>query len=253
VIEKLLPLIVYPVGIAILLGLAAFVLSFFHSRRFARLAILAAVGVLWASATPLVASLLTGWLERDYPPTSLNTAPSMEVAVVLGGGISQPRLAETELGPAGDRVFQAYLLWRTGKAGIIVVSGGNSSWDAIRPSEASLAARTMVAMGVPAEAIITETESVNTRQNALNVARVWNEQEWQSGYLVTSAAHMPRALAAFRMAGLDLEPWPADYKGGDPVISNVLDVLPDAGALELTTAAIKEFLGITIYRLRGWL
>jgi uncharacterized SAM-binding protein YcdF (DUF218 family) len=108
-------------------------------------------------------------------------------------------------------------------------------------------------MGVPPAAIITETESVNTRQNALNVARVWTQKQWQSGYLVTSAAHMPRALAAFRMTGLDLEPWPADYKGGDPAISNLLDVLPDARALELTTAAIKEFLGIAIYRLRGWL
>ena len=252
-IDKILPLIVYPVGIAILLILLAFALSFVSGRRSFQLASLVAAGFLWLSATPLVASFLVGWLERDYPPVLLDTAPSVEAVVLLGGGISQARLTGTELGPAGDRIFQAYLLWRTGKARIIVVSGGNSSLDAIQVSEAELAARTLVAMGVPPEAIVKETQSSNTRENALNVAQIWNQQRWQSGYLVTSAVHMPRALTVFRRAGLNLNPWPADYRAGGSAVSDVLDILPDAGALELTTAALKELLGIAVYRLRGWL
>ena len=69
--------------------------------------------------------------------------------------------------------------------------------------------------------------------------------------LVTSATHMPRAIASFRKSGLDVAPWPADVRGGYPPTS-VFDFLPDANALEMTTAAIKEWLGLAVYRLRGW-
>lgn len=62
---------------------------------------------------------------------------------------------------------------------------------------------------------------------------------------------MPRALASFRKAGLDVAPWPADFRGRYPPVS-VFDFLPDASALEITTTAIKEWLGLAVYRLRGW-
>ena len=30
--------------------------------------------------------------------------------------------------------------------------------------------------------------------------------------MITSAYHMPRAMASFRQAGFDVEPWPVDYR-----------------------------------------
>lgn len=90
----------------------------------------------------------------------------------------------------------------------------------------------------------------NTRENAINTAVIWRERGC-SGLLVTSATHIPRALASFRKAGLDVAPWPADFRGRYPPVS-VFDFLPDASALEITTTAIKEWLGLAVYRLRGW-
>jgi hypothetical protein len=53
------------------------------------------------------------------------------------------------------------------------------------------------------------------------------------------------------MAGLDVSPWTADFRGHYPPYS-IFDFLPDAQALEMTTMAIKEWLGMVVYRSRGW-
>ena len=142
-------------------------------------------------------------------------------------------------------------LWRAGKAQTIIVSGGNGPWGRPSANEASLAAELLQAYGVPPDSIIVEGNSRNTHENAINTAGVWRERHFRSGLLVTSATHMPRAIASFRKAGLDVAPWPADLRGGDPPTS-VFDFLPDANALEMTTTAIKEWLGLAVYRLRGW-
>ena len=69
-----------------------------------------------------------------------------------------------------------------------------------------------VAMNVPASAILIEGESLNTRQNAVNVKAILEAQSIQSVLLVTSAIHMPRAVAIFlKKLGIDVIPAPTDY------------------------------------------
>jgi len=77
---------------------------------------------------------------------------------------------------------------------------------------------------------------------------------------VTSAFHMPRSLATFQQrSGLNVVPVACDYQlpdrahYGQPTAGNTLkSLLPDAEALYLSTVALKEHLGLAIYRLRGW-
>jgi uncharacterized SAM-binding protein YcdF (DUF218 family) len=148
-------------------------------------------------------------------------------------------------------VFAAYSLWRAGKAKTILVSGGDEPWaDATRP-EADRAAQALEALGMPAAAILTEGESRNTRENAVNSAALWRANGFRSGLLVTSAIHMPRALATFRAVGLDLIPFPSDFRG-EYASGGLFHFLPDARALVMTTAAIKEWVGIAVYRWLGW-
>jgi uncharacterized SAM-binding protein YcdF (DUF218 family) len=154
---------------------------------------------------------------------------------------------------AGDRLIQAMRLWRAGKAQTIIVSGGNLPWGRPSASEASVAAELLHAYGIPPDSIIVESNSRNTHQNAINTAGIWRERRFRSGLLVTSATHMPRALASFRKVGLDVAPWPADFRGHSyPLVYSVFDLLPDASSLDKTTTAIKEWLGLAVYRLRGW-
>jgi uncharacterized SAM-binding protein YcdF (DUF218 family) len=63
---------------------------------------------------------------------------------------------------------------------------------------------------------------------------------------------MPRAAATFRRTGLTVLPAPADYLtgGDDPPL--LLSLIPTAENLNNSAAAIKEYLGLAVYRLRGW-
>ena len=60
------------------------------------------------------------------------------------------------------------------------------------------------------------------------------------------------AAAVFRRAGLDFVPAVTDIQAVFPFYNSPLDLLPDAKALAASTVAIKEWLGLIIYRERGW-
>ncbi len=246
-VEKLLPILIYPLGLALLLCITAFALSFAGRARALRVSIAVAVILLWLASTPAFAGLLTVILEEQNPPVPIETISPKDVVIVLGGGIAQ----SGHMGSTGDRVMQAELLWRAGKVQTIIVTGGNLPWARASTTDASFAAELLQAYGVPPDSIIVESNSRNTHENAINTAAIWRERHFRSGLLVTSATHMPRAIASFRKSGLDVAPWPADLRGGYPPTS-VFDFLPDATALEMTTTAIKEWLGLAVYRLRGW-
>ena len=70
--------------------------------------------------------------------------------------------------------------------------------------------------------------------------------------LVTSALHMPRAVAAFRGAGIRVVPAATDVRAAADHSPAVFDWVPSAAALELTTAALHEIAGLFYYRWRGW-
>lgn len=117
-------------------------------------------------------------------------------------------------------------------------------------------------MGVPAGAITLERRSRNTYENAIETKKLLDAQGIERIILVTSAMHMPRAQAIFARQGFDVIPAATDfnvtqaewdyYFTPDPAIQ-VFNLFPSADALDWTMRAMKEYLGIIVYRLRGWL
>jgi len=80
--------------------------------------------------------------------------------------------------------------------------------------------------------------------------------------LVTSAMHMPRSKALFKNQGLNVIPAPVDFTITEhnwhttfnPNLGEFfIQLLPSAGSLNLTTNVIREYIGLLIYSLRGWL
>ena len=70
--------------------------------------------------------------------------------------------------------------------------------------------------------------------------------------LVTSASHMPRAMALFRKHGMDPVPGPTDYmvkerEGG--LTPGVF--FPSAGSLEKAESVIHEYLGMVWGKVRS--
>jgi uncharacterized SAM-binding protein YcdF (DUF218 family) len=253
-LDKILPLFVYPVGLTILACIAALGFSILGFARTSRTILAAAIGLLWIAATPLFANWIYAGLESRYPPVAVEVHSRADVAIVLGGAVgrAQPPRLTGEANDAVDRLFHAARLFRAGKVDTLLVSGGNQPWLPAAQSEAELIADLLVELGVSRQAIVLESESRNTRENAVNSARLIKANGWQSVFLVTSGAHMPRALAAFQRAGIEARPAASDIRATFPLYENILDILPDANALVRTSDALKEYLGLIVYRLRGW-
>jgi uncharacterized SAM-binding protein YcdF (DUF218 family) len=73
--------------------------------------------------------------------------------------------------------------------------------------------------------------------------------------------HMPRSLQIFKRQGIEAIAAPTDFlvsqqefeEPNSSPQATVLSLLPDTDRLEKTTLALKEYMGMVIYRLRGWL
>jgi uncharacterized SAM-binding protein YcdF (DUF218 family) len=260
-LSKLLPLFVYPLGLACMLLLLAMAAG--KDTRARAGFIITAIAVLWLSSTTGFSNLLARSLEWRYPAPK--EIPAADVMVVLGGGTepaASPR-PSVEVNGAGDRVLYAASLFRSGKAKHILLSGGNIAWlndGSTTPAEDM--ASILTSIGVPEEALWLETESQNTYENALFSKKILAENEINRILLVTSALHMPRSVALFEKQGLEVIPLPVDFTitekesphdRSDALLAKIIDVIPQVSNLSLTTNAMKEYIGFFIYKLQGWL
>lgn len=259
-LSKLLPLFIYPVGLACLLIVVAMVKLWKRPQQ-AAICLVLALTVLLAGSNGWLSNQLVKSLEWQNLPTA--SLPTADAIVVLGGGIRPqiPPRPAVDLSEAGDRVLYGAQLYREGKAPLVVMSGGRIDWKGGGPSEAGDMATLAETLGVPAAAILQEPKSLNTYENAVEVKKILQARGLQRVLLVTSALHMPRSLAIFQKQGINAIPAPTDFLVTNQEIQEVdgspqaiiLNVLPDSDRLQQTTRAIKEYVGLVIYRLKGWL
>ena len=197
---------------------------------------------------------------RNLPSGELPTAD----AIVLLGGATRaavyPR-AMTEMNEAGDRLLQAVRLYREGKAPTIIASGGAIDWLGSATPEAEGMREILEFMDIPPESIIVESSARNTYENARRVREIADELGIERILLVTSALHTPRSVGVFEKQGFVVIPAPADFlatqsdagAAAATLGARFYQLVPDAQYLALSTRALKEYLGIAVYRLRGWM
>lgn len=115
-------------------------------------------------------------------------------------------------------------------------------------TEAESAERLFVQLGIDRSRLILEGQSRNTAENAAFTATVL--QGRKSIALVTSSFHMPRSVGLFRAQGLDVLPWPTDFRSqgnesfGPDLANPVLN-------LEVLSVAMREWIGLGAYYLSG--
>ena len=253
-VDKLLAQCAYPLALSLILCLLGLLLQVRGYVRLGSGVMLAALGWLWFWSLPVVSDGLRSSLETRFQNISVAAVPQADAVVVLGGAMDAgpPGYPYPNLGPAADRVWQAARLYHAGKAGRLVLSGGGVEWQGERVFTEAEAMRTLLSdLGVPESALVIENQSRSTRENALFSAELLHRLGLTRVLLVTSALHMPRALATFRAAGVAVMPAPTDFEVM-PEPAHLLRWLPDAAALADSTRAIKEYLGLWMYRWRGW-
>jgi uncharacterized SAM-binding protein YcdF (DUF218 family) len=259
-LSKLIPLFFYPIGIICLLLVAALILFWTNSKR-TPLVIGLALIILFLSGNTWISNWLAQSLEWQNIPKS--ELPTADAIVVLGGGTrsqSYPR-PDVDFTDAGDRVWYGANLYRAGKAPKIIVSGARIAWKGDGNPESEDLTKLLITMGVPEVDIIPESNSLNTRENAVNVQKILKAQNFKSILLVTSAMHMPRSMAIFRRLGIKAIAAPTDYRISQLELDQpnrqteaaILSFMPNEECLSLTTQAIREYIGIFVYILRGWI
>lgn len=240
-----------PLGLACALLLLALLLSW-RAPWASRLVLLLGLGLLTALGSAAVARRLAAPLEGKFPVPAADTRA--EAAVVLAGTVDLARSTpeRVEFYDRPERIIEGARLVRDGRARWLVISGG--SGDPFLPgvSEAELLGAFARQLGVPREAILLQGQSRNTREDAEFTARLLRERRIGRFFLVTSAYHLPRAVGCFRKQGLDPIPYPVDYRA-TPLRLTPLHYLPQAAALQLSTAAVHEYLGYAGYRVLGYL
>ncbi|MBS0015634.1 MAG: YdcF family protein [Arthrospira sp. SH-MAG29] len=261
-LSKLLPLLIYPVGLTCILMIIALVLLW-RSPRLAAIPIVLGLVILMVAGNSQVAQELVRSLEWQNIPAG--ELPSGGAIVVLGGA-TRPQISPrpwVDVLESGDRILHGSMLYKQGKAPWLIMSGGRINWRGERSIPESEDMATIAEeMGVPAAAILQDPDSLNTYENAVNVKQILQDRDIQDPILlVTSAIHMPRSLKIFEKLEIEVIPAPTDFLISSEevaLIENnwreaILRLIPDAYAVERTTKAIKEYIGAWVYGLRGWI
>ena len=259
-LSKLIPQLIYPLGLGLLLQLITI-----GGRKHRWALPLSITGwlVIAVPATPLVSDALLRQLEDQAASLTPKTIPKADAVLVLGGGIrpAPPNGLGIEMKEAGDRLLCGWRLWKNGKAAVLITSGAAVSIDAddTTPPEAELSQRLANELGVPQSAILTNSTARTTGEEAQLINQLAAEKGWTNLILVTSAFHMPRALASFQQqSNLKVTPVACDYRlahrprtQGFKFQTFLIDLIPNSNSLQQTTQVLNEHLGLLVYKLRG--
>ncbi|MGO9770405.1 MAG: YdcF family protein [Roseiarcus sp.] len=219
---------------------------------FPRALALACAGALLVVSVAPVGALLIEPLEDRFPPPEADMPPPYGI-VILGGAIDDEASAargQTILDEGASRLTEAAILARRYPAARLVYTGGSAAlWDP-HSTEALEGRKLLVALGVDAARIAIEDKSRNTDENARFTAALVHPQADQVWLVVTSAYHMPRAMALFRKAGFSARAFPVDYRTLGDARDWRLNLDPPRG-LRLFDLAVHEWIGLIAYRASG--
>ena len=241
--KKIVSAFLFPPGL-VLLVLAVGVLAWVWKphRRIGICLVLLGWVVLLVSSLGISGDLLIHSLESQFStradPNKL-ARQGIKYIVVLGGGVKRGGVDAIDRvdWDSLSRVVEGIRLWKGMPGSKLVLSGGRYSKKDIPSGEAMAAVA--LKFGVPREAMILETKSWDTDDEARLLKPVLGKKPF---VLVTSALHMERSLITFRKMGLHPIPAPTDYKARELRIY-FGSFLPRAGAVQMTEAGLHEYVG----------
>ncbi len=248
-LKKLISVLLQPLSISLILLLIGFCSLLWTRWRKTGISLLisGAVVLLIFSLNPIGSGLLNH-LEDQYQP--LVTMPSnVKYIVVLGGGSGgryryppNTRISSASL----SRLIEGIRLYRQAPNTTLILSGGRVFGS---PAEATVMNNTAVALGVARNHMLIEAGSKDTRHEALRLKSILKNKPF---VLVTSASHMPRAMALFKKLGMHPIPAPTQYLAKQNCYS-LRYYLPSVSSLIHSDIAIHEYVGILWSQIKGYM
>ena len=209
----------------------------------------------WMS-TDVCADWILGSLEDKHPYVSLESLQPADGIIILGGMMDPvaQRGAVPEFTDGANRLFAGLHLLNANKAPAMILSGGSGLIFQGGPAEATLLRDWLIDQGMATEnQIIAEADSRNTAENAMNSADIARKLGWKRVYLVTSAFHMARSVAAFqKLTDLEVRPYPTDYRSST-FFAGPEALFPSAHGIQKTWIGLKEYIGTFAYKIKGYI
>lgn len=239
-LQKMFALLVMPSGLLWLLLLAACVWCWRRRQRGPAILLSITAVAYTILGNEHAGRALMASLENRIPASDIQTVQPFDAVMVLGGGTNVDPLGNGACGPAGDRVIMAARLWHAGKARVLVASG--HSLD----GKGDLGAETRsiwLGLGVPAASIITVPSiCFNTTQEIAAYRILVDKHGWKRLGLITSAWHLPRALALAERQQLAMVPIGTDWRGA-PRSFMLHELIPQGMGFLNSQLAAWEYLG----------
>lgn len=254
---KLLTWLISPLGILAVGSTFALVFFIFNWRRLAIAAISISVLQILAFSIHPISDALFGNLENQARLLDQKSNEAQQIlsgrkyaaVVLLGGGVTGKHLPMRplpDLNQSGDRILHAARLYKRGLAPKIIVSGGRIPGLEDRSdiqSEAEATREILLEIGIPDSAIVMESASRTTRENAEKIKALMPGGKVA---LVTSAFHMPRAAKTFSRAQIEFDTFSSDFRIADGSQPWWERWLPSANALHRSETALKEYIALAI-------
>ena len=211
----------------------------------------------------LLVLLVQGWeplpdallrqLETTYPAQQPGASLKNFTGVIVLGGALEPSYVlkgnnQPALNSAAERMTMPLSLLRQHPHLRLLFTGGEGELFAHGSSEAERAKLFFDSLGVPPQQVLYESKSRTTFENATLSAVLPGINPSQPWLLLTSASHMPRAMAAFKKAGWNVTPYPVDFQSGEATPWSQYSMAQGARKWKL---ALHEIFGLWAYQLSG--
>lgn len=253
-LSKIVWAVLSPLNLVFLVLLGGGAVSLF-SRRGRGLVVLGmllfAAGGIFPVGHHLMARLESRYQAPDPMPARVDGI------LILGGSfmtdISAAR-GMVSVNETAERLFEGLALARRYPDAIVLFSGGNGRLGGGERTEAEDAELFLKTLGFPDDNVLFEDRSRNTFENFVYSRQIVLPRDEDTWIVVTSAWHMPRAMAVAQATGwTNVVPYPVDYrtKGGDEAVGWMPRGFDVLGAFSDLQVALHEYVGLAAYYMSG--
>ena len=199
---------------------------------------------------PIISGKLIAYLESDFELIKTSKVETADAVVVLSGMVNTIKTKDGldyEWGGAVDRFFSGIDLFNLNKAPTLIFTGGKLPWSIGLP-EGEFLREEAIKLGIPKKDILLTENVENTDQEAKAIKKILSLDN-PKVILVTSAFHMPRAQLVFEAAGINVVPFPVDFKTRAGKLT-FMNFIPSANSFASTSFFVREMIGRTYYNLK---
>lgn len=227
--------------LGLMLGLTA--LRFARTARLGTCVLAVLIAGYWAMSMPMGAWLLGRLVSTGYSSLiEQSELANVQAIVVLDASTNRYGVEDIEIAvvsrKSAVRALEAIRLYGKIQPSWVIVSGGAYVRVGKLPEGGAMRA-VLVAAGVPADRLVLDSMSRNTREHASNISAYLHALGATRIALVTSSVHMRRAMRAFSGTGLQAVPAPAPLEApGD------FPWWPSTDALDCSMDAWYEIFGL---------